>query len=143
MNTPSDAAKKICLPQKKSNRIDARDAIGVQMFRIELLKRGMTSRELAGQIGMKPESFFQAAARGLRNRKLRARIESALNVEIWATKADFKRRQQARAVIGADPEVLSRPQLKEWAAKLGMNPAREMAHADLVRLVTAGAVKGK
>lgn len=107
------------------------------MFKIELVKRGLGTRDVAEMIGMRERSFAVEFARNFPGKRTRVRVENALGVPIWTSSQGFKRRRAFVEIFGFDPELKLRGELKDFARAAGETVDRDIPHEDLVKVCWA------
>lgn len=96
--------------------------LDVTLLRIELLKRGITPRELARRCGISWAAIRLRLSRGFcaSNQKLRYLIEDGFGYNFWSSSHEWKRRAALKAAAGFDPYFASLKQLREFASSRGI-----------------------
>lgn len=105
-------------------------------FKSELLRRGQTVESFAVQCGPSPRTLRNAMALNFPSRRLRLKVENALNVAIWSSSEEYERRQRLCARYGFDPFTLPLDDFRKRAGVLKIKGRSACARrADLIAIL--------
>ncbi len=100
-----------------------RRSIEVASVRIELIRRGLTVRQLATLCGVTRMGLDAEMSRGVPASQMRCRIERALGKVFWSSQAEFDRRTRVFDALGVDFGFDSLCKLTEAAQRAGIDLA--------------------
>jgi hypothetical protein len=115
------------------------DKIAVRALRIELIRRGLSTADLADLIGMSRHDLTVQLSKDIPSRVLRWRIERALGFpqpSLWSSDEEVEVRKRCILEFGADPRELGLVELKRLCRRLGTEiPAVRRSEEWFQRLV--------
>lgn len=86
-------------------------------LKIELLKSGLSRRDLATRTGFCKRTIDNLLAGTNRSAVGRGKVEAVVG-QVWTGDDAWRRRQRLRAILGQDPMTLTLPQIREKARAL-------------------------
>jgi len=95
-------------------------SVEVDTIRIAMLQRGWSSADVAKRAGFKTRSFEAQMSTGFPNTLGRLKVEAAFDyfLPVWSTTKTLAVRKFCRDKFGADPSLLSLPELRQLAARI-------------------------
>lgn len=91
------------------------------MLRIEMIKRGLSMRDLARMTGFSLEGLSTAFSARFPCHRSRARVEKAIGLPLWSSSEEFSVRRRCEAFLGLDPDLASAPALLIAAMRVGID----------------------
>jgi hypothetical protein len=93
----------------------------VDLLWIQMIKRGLTTRDLARMTGLSVGAMRTAFSLSFPCRRTRARVESALELPIWSSPEQLSARRLCEARLGIVPAVASASALVSAADRAGID----------------------
>lgn len=103
--------------QRKLKKIEE---VGTQMVRRELFERKFTQSDLAPLCAVTSRTLNSEFCRGFTSRRLRLKLEWALQTPFWSTADEWAHRRALASFYGCDLFILTLPGLTKLAVRHGI-----------------------
>jgi hypothetical protein len=106
--------------RNKPRRNKGADALACKTVSVLKKRCNYNWADLAKLTGSGPKVLKDQVSLRFPSRRIRARLESAFGVPIWSSEAAWQQRLREKEILGLDPALATRKQLRDLARSSGL-----------------------